>query len=114
MGVRRLAVLIEDSVYRGTQWAVFEPNNEALWSRIRSEVEGIMQDLFHKGKLKGTKPEQAYFVKCGRDTMTQADIDSGTVNIVVGYAPLKPAEFVILRIGQVAGQKRPRPRRLVS
>ncbi len=105
--VRRLAVFIEDSVYRGTQWAVFEPNNDALWSRIRSGVEGIMQDLFVQGRLRGSEPQQAYFVRCGPDTTTQADIDRGVVNIVIGYAPLESADFVILRIQQGAGQKKP-------
>jgi phage tail sheath protein FI len=111
VGIRRLAVSIEDSVYRGTQWAVFEPNNEALWSRIRSSVEGLMQGLFQRGEFKGTKPEQGYFVKCGIETTTQADIDRGVVNILVGYAPLKSAEFVILRIQQGAGRHKPRHRR---
>jgi len=111
VGIRRLAVYIEDSVYRGTKWAVFEPNNERLWSRIRSSVEGVMQELFRQGKLRGGKPEQAYFVRCGAETTTQADIDRGVVNILVGYAPLRSAEFVILRIQQGAGRQKPRRRR---
>lgn len=110
-GVRRLAVYVEESINLGTSWAAFEPNNERLWSRIRSSVEGLMQELFQQGKLRGTKPKKAYFVKCGADTTTQADIDRGVVNIVVGYSPLKGAGFVILRIQQGAAIPKPRRRR---
>lgn len=108
-GIRRFADYIEESIYNGTRWAAFEPNNDRLWSRIRSSVGDLMQELFQQGKLGGRKPERAYFVKCGADTTTQADIDKGVVNIVVGYAPLKGAEFVILRIQQ--GARIPKLRR---
>ncbi len=88
----------------GTQWVVFEPNDEPLWSQIRLNVGAFMQDLFRQGAFQGTTPRDAYFVKCDSETTTQADIDHGIVNIVVGFAPLKPAEFVVLQIQQIAGQ----------
>jgi phage tail sheath protein FI len=103
--VRRLALHIEESVYRGTQWVVFEPNDEELWSQIRLNVGAFMHDLFRKGAFQGTTPKTAYFVKCDSETTTQCDINRGVVNIVVGFAPLKPAEFVILKIQQIAGQE---------
>ncbi len=112
--VRRLAIFIEDSVYRATQWAVFEPNNEALWSRLQSSVEGFMQELFQQGKFKGKDTRQAYFVKCGPETTAQADIDRGVVNIVIGYTPSKGAEFVVLRVQQGAGRQAPRHRQGMS
>jgi len=102
--VRRTALYIEESLYRGTQWAVFEPNDEPLWSQIRLNVGAFMQDLFQKGAFQGSTPKQAYLVKCDNETTTQFDIDRGIVNIVVGFAPLKPAEFVIIKISQLAGQ----------
>lgn len=102
--VRRTALYIEESLYRGTQWAVFEPNDEPLWSQIRLNVGAFMQDLFQKGAFQGSTPKQAYLVKCDNETTTQHDIDRGIVNIVVGFAPLKPAEFVIIKITQLAGQ----------
>jgi len=101
--VRRLALYLEESLYRGTQWVVFEPNDERLWAEIRLNVGSFMQDLFTKGAFQGITPKEAYLVKCDHDTTTQLDIDRGTVNIVVGFAPLKPAEFVILQIKQLAG-----------
>jgi phage tail sheath protein FI len=100
--VRRTTLFIEESLYRGTKWVVFEPNDEPLWSQIRLNVGAFMQDLFIKGAFQGTTPKQAYFVKCDGETTTQTDIDNGIVNIEVGFAPLKPAEFVILKIQQVA------------
>jgi uncharacterized protein len=103
--VRRLALYIEESLYRGTQWVVFEPNDERLWAQIRLNVGSFMQDLFNKGAFQGITPKEAYLVKCDHDTTTQLDIDRGTVNILVGFAPLKPAEFVILQIKQLAGQQ---------
>jgi phage tail sheath protein FI len=103
--VRRLALFIEESLYRGTQWAVFEPNDEPLWSQLRLNVGGFMQDLFRKGAFQGSSPRQAYLVKCDSETTTQLDIDRGIVNIIVGFAPLKPAEFVIIKISQLAGQE---------
>jgi len=102
--VRRTALFIEESLYRGTKWVVFEPNDEPLWASIRLNVGSFMQSLFLKGAFQGTTPAQAYFVKCDRETTTQADIDLGIVNILVGFAPLKPAEFVVIQIEQLAGQ----------
>jgi phage tail sheath protein FI len=102
--VRRLALFIEESLFRGTQWVVFEPNDEPLWSQIRLNVGAFMHDLFRKGAFQGRTPNDAYFVKCDKDTTTQNDINLGIVNIVVGFAPLKPAEFVIIQIQQIAGQ----------
>lgn len=101
--VRRLALYIEESLYRGTQWVVFEPNDEPLWAQIRLNVGAFMQDLFRKGAFQGTTPRDAYLVKCDRETTTQNDINLGIVNIIVGFAPLKPAEFVIIKIQQLAG-----------
>jgi phage tail sheath protein FI len=98
--VRRLTLYLEESLYRGTKWVVFEPNDEPLWSQIRLNVGAFMQDLFRKEAFQGTTPDQAYFVKCDHETTTQNDIDKGIVNIQVGFAPLKPAEFVILQISQ--------------
>jgi phage tail sheath protein FI len=102
--VRRLALFLEESLYRGTQWVVFEPNDEPLWSQIRMNIGAFMHNLFRQGAFQGRSPREAYLVKCDRETTTQNDIDNGIVNIVVGFAPLKPAEFVILKIQQLAGQ----------
>ncbi|MEL6492491.1 MAG: phage tail sheath subtilisin-like domain-containing protein [Cyanobacteria bacterium J06621_3] len=102
--VRRLALFLEESLYRGTQWVVFEPNDEPLWAQIRLNVGAFMQNLFRQGAFQGSTPKEAYFVKCDRETTTQNDINLGIVNIVVGYAPLKPAEFVVLKFQQIAGQ----------
>jgi phage tail sheath protein FI len=102
--VRRLALYIEESLYRGTQWVVFEPNDTPLWAQIRLNVGSFMGNLFRQGAFQGSSASSAYFVKCDSETTTQTDINSGVVNIVVGFAPLKPAEFVILSIQQMAGQ----------
>jgi hypothetical protein len=102
--VRRLALFLEESLYRGTQWVVFEPNDEPLWAQIRLNVGAFMHDLFRQGAFQGLSPRDAYFVKCDKETTTQNDINKGIVNILVGFAPLKPAEFVILKIQQIAGQ----------
>jgi phage tail sheath protein FI len=102
--VRRLALMIEESLYRGTQWAVFEPNDEPLWAQLRLNITAFMQGLFRQGAFQGTTPAQAYLVKCDSSTTTQADVDRGIVNILVGFAPLKPAEFVFIRLQQLAGQ----------
>jgi uncharacterized protein len=102
--VRRTALYIEASLYQGTQWVVFEPNDEPLWSQIRLNVGSFMRELFQQGAFQGSTPASAYFVKCDSDTTTQADINLGVVNILVGFAPLSPAEFVILQIQQIAGQ----------
>jgi phage tail sheath protein FI len=104
MPVRRLASYLQQSLLRGTRWAVFEGNDETLWSQLRLNIEGFMHQLFRQGAFAGTDPQDAYFVKCDSDTTTQADIDAGIVNVRVGFAPVQPAEFVILRIRQIAGQ----------
>ena len=102
--VRRLALYIEESLYRGTQWVVFEPNDEPLWAQIRLNIGAFMHGLFRQGAFQGKTPRDAYFVKCDKETTTQNDINLGIVNIVVGFAPLKPAEFVIIKIQQIAGE----------
>ena len=102
--VRRLALFIEESLYRGTQWVVFEPNDEPLWASIRLNVGAFMNSLFRQGAFQGATAREAYLVKCDRENNPQNDIDRGIVNIVVGFAPLKPAEFVIIHIEQLAGQ----------
>jgi len=102
--VRRLALYLEESLYRGTQWVVFEPNDEPLWAQIRLNLGAFMQNLFRQGAFQGKTPREAYFVKCDKETTTQNDINLGIVNVLVGFAPLKPAEFVILKIQQMAGQ----------
>ncbi|HHM04195.1 MAG TPA: phage tail sheath family protein [Gammaproteobacteria bacterium] len=102
--VRRIALFIEESLYRGSQWVVFEPNDEPLWAQIRLNVGAFMNGLFRQGAFQGSTPREAYLVKCDKETTTQADINRGVVNILVGFAPLKPAEFVIIKIQQLAGQ----------
>lgn len=102
--VRRTALFIEESLYRGTQWVVFEPNDEPLWAQIRLNVGAFMHNLFRLGAFQGQTPKDAYLVKCDHETTTQNDIDLGIVNILVAFAPLKPAEFVIIQIQQLAGQ----------
>lgn len=102
--VRRTALFIEESLYRGTKWVVFEPNAEPLWAQIRLNVGAFMQNLFRQGAFEGTTRQEAYLVKCDGETTTQNDIDQGIVNILVGFAPLKPAEFVFIQIQQLAGQ----------
>ena len=102
--VRRFALFLEESLYRGTKFAVFEPNDEPLWAQIRLNVGAFMQTLFRQGAFQGQTPREAYFVKCDKETTTQNDINQGIVNILVGFAPLKPAEFVIIKISQIAGQ----------
>lgn len=102
--VRRTALYIEESLNQGLKWVVFEPNDEPLWSSIRLNVGAFMSGLYRQGAFAGTKPNDAYFVKCDSDTTTQADVDRGICNIIVGFSPLKPAEFVVLKIQQMAGQ----------
>ncbi|HYQ15748.1 MAG TPA: phage tail sheath C-terminal domain-containing protein [Polyangiaceae bacterium] len=102
--VRRLALFIEESLFRGLTWVVFEPNDEPLWAQIRLNVGAFMNNLFRQGAFQGSSPRDAYFVRCDTTTTTQNDINLGIVNIVVGFAPLKPAEFVILKLQQIAGQ----------
>lgn len=101
--VRRTALFIEESLFRGLKWVVFEPNDEPLWGQIRLNVGAFMHNLFRQGAFQGKKKE-AYFVKCDAETTTQNDINNGIVNIVVGFAPLKPAEFVVIKLQQIAGQ----------
>jgi phage tail sheath protein FI len=102
--VRRVALYIEESLFRGTKWVVFEPNDEPLWAQIRLNVGAFMHDLFTQGAFQGQTPRDAYFVKCDAQTTTPSDQDHGIVNILVGFAPLKPAEFVIVQIQQIASQ----------
>lgn len=102
--VRRLALFLEESLFRGTQWVVFEPNDEPLWAQIRLNIGAFLQNLFRQGAFQGSTPRDAYFVKCDSETTTQNDIDLGIVNILVGFAPLKPAEFVVIKFQQMAGQ----------
>ena len=100
VNVRRLFIFIEKSVERLTQWAVFEPNNERLWLRIKATLTQFLTTIWKDGALMGTTPEEGFFVKCDRTTMTQSDIDNGRLIVMVGLAPTKPAEFVIFRFAQ--------------
>ncbi|MFI0408199.1 phage tail sheath family protein [Actinomadura sp. 3N508] len=102
--VRRTALFLEESLYRGLQWVVFEPNDEPLWAQIRLNVGAFLHDLFRQGAFQGKTPQEAYFVKCDKETTPQSDINKGVVNIAVGFAPLKPAEFVVIKVQQLAGQ----------
>ena len=104
LAVRRMALFLEETLYRATQWVVFEPNDEPLWAQIRLNIGAFLQGLFRQGAFQGRTPREAYFVKCDRETTTQADINLGIVNILVGFAPLKPAEFVVIKIQQIAGE----------
>jgi len=99
--VRRLALYLEETLYRSTQWVVFEPNDAPLWAQIRASIGAFLQDLFRRGAFQGATPREAFFVRCDADTTTQYDIDKGVVNILVGFAPLKPAEFVVISIQQL-------------
>jgi phage tail sheath protein FI len=103
--VRRLALMIEESLYRGMQWVVFEPNDEPLWAQIRMNVTSFMHGLFRQGAFAGASPKEAYLVKCDKETTPQADVNLGIVNMIVGFAPLKPAEFVFIKLQQIAGQQ---------
>jgi uncharacterized protein len=102
--VRRFALFLEESLYRGTQWVVFEPNDEPLWAQVRLNIGVFMHDLFRQGAFQGRSPSDAYYVKCDSESTTQSDINRGIINIEVGFAPLKPAEFVIIKIRQIAGK----------
>uniref|UniRef100_UPI00258BFE17 phage tail sheath family protein n=1 Tax=Accumulibacter sp. TaxID=2053492 RepID=UPI00258BFE17 len=101
--IRRLALMLEESLFRGTKWVVFEPNDEPLWAKIRLNVGAYMNSLFRQGAFQGATPKEAYFVKCDGETTNQDDRNKGIVNIQVGFAPLKPAEFVVISIQQIAG-----------
>lgn len=102
--VRRMAIMLRVSIYRGIQWAVFEPNDEELWAQLRLNIGAFMMTLFRQGAFQGDTPSKAFLVKCDSETTTQMDIDQGIVNVLVGFAPLKPAEFVMVKISQKAGQ----------
>jgi len=102
--VRRFALFLEESLFRGLKFAVFEPNADPLWSQIRLNVNTFLNGLFRQGAFQGATPRDAYFVKCDAETTTQNDINLGVVNVLVGFAPLKPAEFVVIQIQQIAGQ----------
>jgi phage tail sheath protein FI len=104
IAVRRTAMYIEESLYQGSKWIVFEPNDEPLWAQIRLNFGAFLHGLFRQGAFQGATPRAAYFVRCDKETTTQNDINQGIVNILVGFAPLKPAEFVVIRIQQMAGQ----------
>lgn len=105
--VRRMSLYLEHSLERGLHWAASEPNREPLWARIRADAGAFLHELFRGGAFAGTTPRDAYLVKCDRDTTTQADVDRGVVNVVVGFAPLRPAEFVTLTVGVAAGAAGP-------
>jgi len=102
--IRRTAIFLRVSIFNGIQWAVFEPNDEPLWASLRLNISAFMNTLFRRGAFQGATPKEAYFVKCDAETTPQADRDVGIVNVLVGFAPLKPAEFVVVRIRQIAGQ----------
>ncbi|MFW9878030.1 MAG: phage tail sheath family protein, partial [Candidatus Thorarchaeota archaeon] len=103
ISTRRLTLFIEETLYRATRWVVFEPNDEPLWAKIRSSINPFMLDLYEKGAFQGT-PDQAFFVKCDSETTTTEDQENGIVNIIVGFAPVKPAEFVIITIQRIMGK----------
>ncbi len=103
INVRRLFIFIEESIEEGTQWVVFEPNDTPTWARVRRSVSNFLTNVWRDGALQGTTPEEAFFVKCDRTTMTQTDIDNGKLIMEIGIAPVKPAEYVIFRIGQWTG-----------
>jgi phage tail sheath protein FI len=98
--VRRYAIYLEQTIYRGTQWAVFEPNDERLWASLKANIEDFMMGEFRKGALAGVTPKQAFEVKCDADLNPPAEVNAGRVNMEVRFAPLKPAEFVVIRISQ--------------
>lgn len=102
--VRRTAMMLRVSIYNGIQWAIFEPNDEELWGQLRLNLNSFMMNLFRRGAFQGASPDEAFFVKCDNETTTQDDINLGIVNVLVGFAPLKPAEFVVVKISQKAGQ----------
>ncbi len=107
VSIRRYLSLLENSLSQGTQWAVFENNGAELWARVRSTVTDFLTNEWQSGKLMGAKPEEAFFVRCDTTTMTQDDIDNGRLVVVIGVAPVKPAEFIIFQIGQWTGSGDP-------
>jgi phage tail sheath protein FI len=106
VNLRRYLAYLERSIEQGTQWVVFEPNGEVLWANVRRAVEDFLFGEWRSGGLLGDMPEKAYFVKCDRSTMTQNDLDNGRLICLVGVAMLRPAEFVIFRIGQWTADRR--------
>jgi uncharacterized protein len=104
VAVRRMALFLEQSLYANLPWAVFEPNDTPLWNALSQEVGAFMMGLFRQGAFAGTKPSEAFLVQCDSTTTTPADVNLGIVNILVAFAPLKPAEFVVIQIAQLAGQ----------
>lgn len=102
--VRRLALHVEESLQRGLQWVVFEPNDESLWQQIRLSASSYLHTLFRQGAFQGSTPREAYFVKCDSETTTDEDVANGVVNVLVGIAPVRPAEFVVVKIQQTSGQ----------
>ena len=104
LNVRRLFNFLEKSILNGTDWVVFEPNDEALWAELRLNIGTFLQNLFEKGDFSGTTPQQAYFVKCDAETNPPSSVATGVVNITVGFAPVFPAEFVIIQIQQMVAQ----------
>jgi phage tail sheath protein FI len=105
--IRRLFIYLEQSIQHGTQWVVFEPNSEPTWTAVRTALLTFLQARWSDGAFAGSTPDEAYFVKCDRTTMTQDDIDNGRLVALIGVAPLRPAEFVIFRIGQWTADARP-------
>jgi phage tail sheath protein FI len=99
--VRRLALMLEESLFRGTKWVVFEPNDEPTWAKVRQNIRAFMMSLFRQGAFQGDSPDKAFYVKCDGETTTADDRNRGIVNIEVGFAPLKPAEFVVIKIQQI-------------
>jgi uncharacterized protein len=102
--VRRMALFLEQTLYSNLGWVIFEPNDTPLWTAIVSSIQAFMLGLFRQGAFQGSTPSDAFQVKCDSQTTTQADIDNGIVNIIVAFAPLQPAEFVVIQISQLAGQ----------
>lgn len=109
VNLRRLLLFVESSIQRGTDWATFEPSAESLWTQVRQVVEDFLLTIWRSGALQGQTPKEAFFVRCGRDTMTQADIDLGRLTCLVGVAPVRPSEFTIVRIRQKTAGSRARP-----
>jgi phage tail sheath protein FI len=98
--VRRTAIFLRSSIYNGIQWAVFEPNDEPLWASLRASIGGFMDVLFRNGAFAGRTSDEAYFVKVDSETTTEVDQAAGVVNILVGFSPLRPAEFVVVKLSQ--------------
>jgi uncharacterized protein len=100
VNVRRLFLFLEQSIDKGTQWVLFEPNGVPLWTKVRGQIENFLTELWRAGAFPGERPDKAFYVHCDQTTMTQADLDDGRLIVEIGFAPLRPAEFVIFRIGQ--------------